>query len=418
MSLNASSAFVNSSFSNPPEDDLLQEFVEGEDVITPYTVSANNAESGIQYEKFVTKWGSEFLNDNLKHQISRITGAPVHPWIHSQLFFSHRSLNEILREYEKGNKFYLYTGRGPSSEALHLGHVVPFLFTKYLQDAFQVPLVVQLTDDEKFFWKNLSLDKTHELAYENAKDIIAFGFDVKKTFIFSDIDYMGSLYPTVCRIQKCLTGNHVRAALGVTLNDNIGKFAYAAIQAAPSFSTCFPHIFGGRQNVPCLIPCAVDQDPFFRLTRGLASRLGYLQPSVIHSKFLPSLTGPGTKMSATSGSTSGSSTSIFLTDTPDEIKTKIFTHAFSGGGATKKLHLAHGANLDTDISYQYLRIFCFDEARVASIGEAYRSGQMMTSEVKQILVDVLVNFTSNHQRQRALVTDEIREEFMRVRKIH
>ena len=40
---------------------------------------------------------------------------------------------------------YLYTGRGPSSEALHLGHLVPFMFTKYLQDAFKCPLVVQVS---------------------------------------------------------------------------------------------------------------------------------------------------------------------------------------------------------------------------------------------------------------------------------
>lgn len=30
----------------------------------------------------------------------------------------------------------------------------------------------------------------HRLAYENVKDIIAVGFDLKKTFIFSDLDYI------------------------------------------------------------------------------------------------------------------------------------------------------------------------------------------------------------------------------------
>ena len=50
---------------------------------------------------------------------------------------------------QRGEDFYLYTGRGPSSEALHLGHLIPFHFTQWLQDAFKVPLVVQLTDDEK-----------------------------------------------------------------------------------------------------------------------------------------------------------------------------------------------------------------------------------------------------------------------------
>ena len=55
---------------------------------------------------------------------------------------------------------------------------------------FDVPLVIQMTDDEKFLWKELTIDEAYRLAYENAKDIIACGFDVKKTFIFSNLDYM------------------------------------------------------------------------------------------------------------------------------------------------------------------------------------------------------------------------------------
>ena len=61
---------------------------------------------------------------------------------------------------------------------------------RYLQEVFNVPLVVQMTDDEKFLWKDLDLEEAHRLARENAKDIIACGFDSKKTFIFSDLDYM------------------------------------------------------------------------------------------------------------------------------------------------------------------------------------------------------------------------------------
>jgi tryptophanyl-tRNA synthetase len=102
-------------------------------------------------------------------------------------------LNRILDLYEAGEKFYLYTGRGPSSESLHLGHLIPFMFTKYLQDAFKVPLVIQLTDDEKFLWKNLTIAECKRLARENAKDIIACGFDVERTFIFTDLNYVGGL---------------------------------------------------------------------------------------------------------------------------------------------------------------------------------------------------------------------------------
>ncbi len=54
----------------------------------------------------------------------------------------------VLDTYEKGRPFYLYTGRGPSSDALHLGHLIPFMFTKWLQETFNVPLVIQVIDPQ------------------------------------------------------------------------------------------------------------------------------------------------------------------------------------------------------------------------------------------------------------------------------
>lgn len=54
-----------------------------------------------------------------------------------------------------------------------------------------MPLVIQLTDDEKFLWKNLTVNESKRLARENAKDIIACGFDIEKTFIFSDFNFVG-----------------------------------------------------------------------------------------------------------------------------------------------------------------------------------------------------------------------------------
>lgn len=65
------------------------------------------------------------------------------------------------------------------------------MFGRYLQDAFKVPVVIQLTDDEKFLWKDLSIAESKRLARENAKDIIACGFDIERTFIFSDFEYVG-----------------------------------------------------------------------------------------------------------------------------------------------------------------------------------------------------------------------------------
>lgn len=80
-----------------------------------------------------------------------------------------------------------------------------------MQDAFKVPLVIQLTDDEKAIWKNLSVDEARRLARENAKDIIACGFDVSRTFIFADFDYVGgAFYRNIVQIARCVTYNQVR----------------------------------------------------------------------------------------------------------------------------------------------------------------------------------------------------------------
>ena len=192
--------------------------------------------------------------------MERLTGRKPHRFLRRNIFFSHRDLTQLLDMYEKGQKFYLYTGRGPSSEALHLGHVIPFHFTKWLQDVFDCPLVIQLTDDEKFLFKpDLNLEDCHRLAYENAKDIIACGFDMKKTFIFSDLNYIGHMYPTILKIQKLVTYNQTRGIFGFNGTDNIGKSSFPATQACPAFSSAFSVPLCGQSNMPCLIPCAIDQ---------------------------------------------------------------------------------------------------------------------------------------------------------------
>jgi len=323
------------------------------------------------------------------------------------MFFSHRDLGRILDLYETGTPFYLYTGRGPSSEALHVGHLIPFIFTKYLQDAFDVPLVIQLTDDEKFLWKNLELEETHRLAYENAKDIIALGFNPEKTFIFANLDYIGAMYPNICKIWKATTFNQERGIFGLTDSDNCGKIAFPAIQAAPSFSSSFPALFGGRSDIPCLIPCAIDQDPYFRMTRDAAPKLKYPKPSLIHSKFVPGLKGMKAKMSA-----SDTSSAIFVTDTESEIRKKINRHAFSGGRDTEEEQRRLGGDVKVDIPCQYLSFFLDDDKKLEEIFSKYSKGQLLSGQVKKELIDVMVPLIAGIQKARLLVTDEVLQKYM------
>merc|ERR1719446_593709 len=114
------------------------------------------------------------------------------------------------------------------------------------------------------------------------KDIIACGFDPKLTFIFSDLTYMGKMYPNVVKVQRHITYNQVRGIFGLKPEDNIGKVAYPAIQTVPAFSNTFPHIFGKRTDIYCLIPQGIDQDPYFRMTRDIAEKLGYKKAVCMH----------------------------------------------------------------------------------------------------------------------------------------
>lgn len=385
-----------------------------ETVVNPWTVECNSLK-GIDYDKLIKQFGSTKIDQPLIDRIEKVTGKPAHPLLKRGIFFSHRDLNTILDLYEKKQPFYLYTGRGPSSESLHMGHLIPFIFTKWLQDTFNVPLIVQLTDDEKFLWKDLSVEESNRLAYENAKDIIACGFDKDKTFIFSDIDYISSskaFYIQMLKIQKCVNLNQSCKIFGFDDTSYIGKISFPAIQAATAFSAAFPQIFNGKKNVPCLIPCAIDQDPYFRLTRDIAPRLDSHKPALIHSGFIPALQGATTKMSG-----SIQTSSIFLTDTPKQIKTKINKYAFSGGKASVEEHREKGGDYTVDVAYKYLTFFLEDDAELEQIRQDYSSGKLLTGELKQKTIKVIQDIVKEHQERRKLVTDEVVKEYMSIRKL-
>ncbi|CAN1171012.1 Tryptophan--tRNA ligase, cytoplasmic [Linum perenne] len=403
-----------------------QEVEEEDQVVNPWEVSAKDG-GKIDYDKLIDKFGCQRLEQSIVDRVERLTGRAPHVFLRRGVFFAHRDFDEILNAYEKGKKFYLYTGRGPSSEALHLGHLIPFMFTKYLQDAFKVPLVIQLTDDEKCMWKNLTVEESQRLARENAKDIIACGFDVTRTFIFSDFDYVGgSFYKNMVRIGKCVTYNKVVGIFGFSGEDHIGKVSFPPVQsslglfpyldviwptqAAPSFPSSFPHLFSGKDDLRCLIPCAIDQDPYFRMTRDVAPRLGYHKPSLIESSFFPALQGETGKMSA-----SDPNSAIYVTDSAKVIKNKINKYAFSGGQDSVEKHRELGANLEVDIPVKYLSFFLEDDAELELIKKEYGAGRMLTGEVKKRLADVLTALVDRHREARAAVTEDMVDAFMAVR---
>ncbi|MBI2575502.1 tryptophan--tRNA ligase [Candidatus Woesearchaeota archaeon] len=356
-----------------------------------FTVTPWKVEGDIDYNRLIKEFGTEPLTDELLARLRRNAGGELHHFLRRKIFFSHRDLKWLLDEYEKGNKFYLYTGRGPSGNT-HIGHLIPWIFTKWLQDRFDAELWFQLTDDEKFlFNEKLTMEETNRMAYENALDIIALGFRQGKTFIFSDLDYSKTLYRQALKVAKKLTVSTAKAVFGFKDSDNVGEVFFTSVQSVPAF---LPSVLKGR-NVPCLIPYAIDQDAHFRVTRDITPKLGYYKPAAIHCRFLPPLTGPGGKMSA-----SVAETAVYTTDPPETVERKIRKYAFSGGRDTISEHRKKGGNPDVDVSYQWLTFFEENDEKLKKIHDDYVSGALLTGELKQILIDKLTAFLKRHQENR------------------
>ena len=390
---------------------------ESEQKITPWEVEGAVVDGkavGIDYDRLITQFGTKKITEETLNRFRDVTGHEPHHFMRKGMFFSERDFNKILDLYEHGEPFFLYTGRGPSSDSMHLGHMIPFLFTKWLQEVFDVPLVIELTDDEKFLFKpKLTIDDVKSFAKQNAKDIIAVGFNPENTFIFSDLEYMNSsFYETVVRVSRQITTSTAKAVFGFQDSDCIGKLHFASIQIATAFPSSFPDVLGLPSKTPCLIPCAIDQDPYFRVCRDVADKLKFNKPSLIHSRFFPALQGSTTKMSA-----SNENTAIFMTDTAKQIQKKINKYAFSGGQVTVEEHRALGGNPDVDVAFQYLTFFKDDDKLLEETYQSYKKGELLSGELKKLCIEVLQDFVKTFQENRAKVDQQVLDSFMKPHKL-
>lgn len=355
--------------------------------VTPWEVSGT-----VDYDRLIKEFGISKIDAALLSRIKK-HAKELHFMLRRGIFFAHRDMNWLLDEYEKGNKFFLYTGRGPSGK-VHLGHLFPWVFTKWIQEKFGAELWFQMTDDEKFVFGDKGLEEINKLAYDNALDVVAVGFDPKKTKILVDTDDAGVMYKEAIKVSKKITFSMVKSSFGFTNENNIGEIFYTSMQAVPAF---LPSVLK-QKKIPCLIPHAVDQDPHFRLTRDILPKLGFYKPASIQCSFLPPLTGVSGKMSSSSAAEEHV---IYTTDSPEEVERKIKKHAFSGGQPTLEEQRKKGGNPDIDVSFQYLRMFFEpDDRKLQKIQDDYIIGRLLTGELKEILIEKVNAFLKEHQKNR------------------
>ena len=362
--------------------------------VTPWEVSGD-----INYAKLIKEFGVSEIDDKILNRIKKHT-KELHPMIRRKVFFAHRDLNWILDEFEKGNKFFLYTGRAPSGP-IHLGHLMVWVFTKWLQDTFDAELWFQFPNEEKFLVKkDFTFEEGQKWLKENMLDVIALGFNPKKTHFIIDTKNADIMYGEACKVAKKLTFNMVKASFGLTDSANVGSIFYTSMQAVPAF---LPSVLA-KKEIPCLIPHAIDQDPHFRLTRDILPKLGHYKPASIQSSFLPPLQGVSGKMAASGAE----SAAIFTTDDAKTVAKKINKYAFSGGQPTVEEHRKLGGNPDIDVSFQYLRMFFEeDDKKLEKIYNDYKSGKLLSGELKKILIDKINIFLAEHQKRRKLAEKQI-----------
>ncbi|WP_049893708.1 tryptophan--tRNA ligase [Halogranum rubrum] len=349
--------------------------------VTPYTV-----EGDVDYDRLLDQFGADRLTDEQLQNFPH----PTHRLLRRRVFYAGRDVDRFTAAANRGETVSVVTGRGPSGP-MHLGHVYPFYFAKYLQDELGAHVYIPLSDDEKYFSKDLTFDEIHEYTRQNVRDILAVGFDPERTRIVVDTADADVVYPVAAELAKELTPAAVEATYGTP--PNVGLGFYPAVQAT---HLLLPQLVHGRH--PTLVPIAVDQDPHVRVCRDIAAKQRHdvEKPAALLSRFLPRLGGGGGKMS-----TSDDAPGILLSDDREAVREKVQRHAYSGGRDDVDAHREHGGDPTVDVAYQLLAYF-FEESdeTLDRLAADYRSGELLSGELKAYAADRIADFLEGHQRRR------------------
>lgn len=363
--------------------------------VTPW-----EAEAFVDYEKLIKIFGAKLLTDKEIELLRHYTGED-HVMIRRKVFYSHRDFDVYLNEYGRNRKCVLYTGRGPSGST-HLGHLLPWIFTKWLQEKLELHLFFQMTDDEKFLHGNeKSLEEYNSYAYDNMLDLIALGLNPDKTHVIIDTEDIRYLYPIAVKVAKKITLSTQKSVFGFTDSTNIGMTFYPVLQIAVAFLPT--ELFNEPTEV--LIPAAIDQDPYWRIARDISHSLGYPKPAQIHCKLLPGLD-IGGKMSS-----SKPESAVYTTDSP-EIAYKKIIKSYTGGQPTIELQRKLGGNPDICPVYKmYEMMFEEDDKKLFERYDACKSGNLLCGDCKKELAERVAKFIEEHQEKRNKAVNQI-EKFL------
>ena len=313
--------------------------------------------------------------------------------------FAQRDFGLILESIEQNKPFVMMTGLMPTGE-LHIGHLLLIKQMVFYQK-LGAKVYIAVADLEAYNARKKSLKEFRKNAIEQyLTNYVAAGLDISKCEIYfqsersSDSEKTNAYYRLASNFSRYATFNEFRGVYGEI---SPGKMNASLFQAADMYHPQLPEFEGGP--TPTFIPVGIDQDPHIRIARDMSKRNkdhDFIPIASTYHIFMPGLQGAMSKMSS-----SNPNSYIALTDSPSDVKKKINKHAFSGGRETVEEHRKKGGNPDTDVSFQYLKFFFEeDDDKLDEIEKKYRSGEMLSGELKKYTIDKINTFLAEHQKQR------------------
>lgn len=364
-------------------------------ILNPWEVSGN-----IDYKKLIEQFGISPVKE-----LPKIFNENI--LFRRKIIFAHRDIQRILEAIKNKKKFVMMTGLMPTGK-FHLGHLIlanQFIFYQKLG----AKIYIAVADLEAYNARGQSLEESRRIATEEyISNYAALGLDLNKCEIYfqsersKDAKKSNAYYRLQNLLARYATFNEFKAVYGEI---SPGKMISSLLQASDMLHAQLKEFEG---NCPVLVPVGIDQDPHLRLARDISKKvkeLKFTQLSSTYHFFMPGLSGG--KMSS-----SEPNSYIALTDSPDDIKTKINKYAFSGGQPTIEEHKKLGGNPDVDVSFQYLKFFFeSDDKKLAKIENDYRKGKLLTGELKKYTIEKIQEFLKEHSVKLAKAREIVKKKF-------
>jgi tryptophanyl-tRNA synthetase len=294
------------------------------------------------------------------------------------------------------------TGLMPTGK-FHIGHMTLAQQMIFYQE-MGAKTYIAVADIEAYNARGQDLEESRKIALEEyITNYIALGLKPGNCEIYfqssrsKDSKKSNEYYKLQNILARHATFNEFKAVYGEI---SPGKMISALLQAADMLH---PQLKTFEGHVPVIVPVGIDQDPHIRLARDLCGRIksyNFIELSSTYHKFMPGLSGG--KMSS-----SDPNSFIALTDSPEIVKNKILKYAFSGGRDTIEEHRKKGGVPEIDVSFQYLTYFLNDDKKLKQIHDDYKSGKLLTVELKKIKIYVINDFLKEHQKKREKAKKQI-----------